>query len=506
MAKVLTSEVIKNFSEAFLAELYDTPTPIPQFHEEMWTLCTSNYKKIAIAAPRGHAKSTAITFAYAIACLCFKENDHILIISASEQLASQFVKAIKQQFLENEKLCQYFKFKTLLKEAETEIIGQWEDGTEFRVIGKGANQSMRGTLWRHKRPNLVLCDDMEDDELVINDQTRDKFKAWFFSAIRPIISKEGLIRVVGTVMHMDSLLQNLMPNEKSSDTIVTPLKTFSNNLKYGWLGVKYRAHNQDFTHILWPDRFDEKELRGIRAEFEGQGLLDKYAQEYLNDPIDDSVAFFKEPWFKASPEPSEPAYEGWLKREVQYYACADLAIGEKRRHDYSAIVVASLDDLGRLEVVHVRKGHWDSLEIIQNLFDIHKKYRPRLLGVEQGMIEKAIGPFLNLEMRSKQTYLNLRPMPNRGEDKPTRAASIQARMRVGDVSFRKYEDWFPDFHEEMRHFPRGQHDDMVDALAYIGQLLDQMPKVPTKEQREDDEWKEENKEHLYQGADKHTGY
>jgi predicted phage terminase large subunit-like protein len=498
---VLTSEIIKNFSESFLAEMYDEPTPIPQFHEEMWALCTSDYRKIAIAAPRGHAKSTAITFAYAMACIVFGVHDHVLIISASESIASQFVKAIKIQFLENEKLMEYFKFKKLIKDTDTEIIGLFEDGREFRIIGKGANQSMRGTIWRHKRPNLVLCDDMEDDEMVLNDQTREKFKSWFFSAIRPIISKTGEIRIVGTIMHMASLLESLMPKEKDPATVFDPLKTFSNKLRSGWLGIKYRAHDTTFEHILWPDRFSAADLRSIRGEFADQMLLDKYAQEYLNDPIDASVSFFKDEDFKESPSNAE-----WPRREKSYFAGGDFAVGTSHRHDATAFVVVSLDSDGKLEVEHARRGNWDSLEIIQNMFEIQKKYKPKIFTVEQGTIEKALGPFLNLEMRSKNTYLNLKTMvPSR--DKEARAASIRGRMRVGDVYFRKEEAWWPDFYEELRRFPKGLHDDYVDAFAYIGLTLDQMGTTQTKEEREEEEWMEKyNKYNVGQGADPTTGY
>lgn len=499
---ILNSEIIKNFSEAFLAEMYDEPTPIPPFHEEIWALCTSDYRKLAIAAPRGHAKSTAVTFAYAMACVCFGIHDHVLIISASEQLASQFVKAIKQQFLENDKLLEYFKFKRLLKDTDTEVIGQFEDGREFRIIGKGANQSMRGTLWRHKRPNLVLCDDMEDDEMVLNDQTREKFKAWFFSAIRPIISKHGEIRIVGTIMHMASLLESLMPKEKDPQTVHEPLRIFSNKLRSGWLGIKYRAHDPSFEHILWPDRFSAKDLKGIRSEFEDQGLLDKYAQEYLNDPIDASVAFFKEEQFKEAPENPE-----WRKRERDYYVGVDFAIGTTKRHDSTVMNVCSYDLDGKIEVEHVRSGHWDSLDIIKNLFEVQKKYKPKMFAVEQGVIEKALGPFLNLEMRTKNTYLNLKTIVP-SKDKEARAASIRGRMRVGDVLFRKEEPWFTDFHEELRRFPKGMHDDHVDAFAYVGLIIDQMGQVQTKEEREEDEWQEKiNKYyHTGTGACETTGY
>ena len=45
--------------------------------------------------------------------------------------------------------------------------------------------------------------------------------------------------------------------------------------------------------------------------------------------------------------------------------------------------------------------------------------------------------------------------------------------------------WFAEFKRELLSFPAGKHDDQVDALGLIGQLLDQMvsgqkPRQPEK--------------------------
>jgi hypothetical protein len=45
--------------------------------------------------------------------------------------------------------------------------------------------------------------------------------------------------------------------------------------------------------------------------------------------------------------------------------------------------------------------------------------------------------------------------------------------------------WYPEFRSELLTFPAGKHDDQVDALGLIGQVLDRMtsgqtPRVPEK--------------------------
>ena len=95
-------------------------------------------------------------------------------------------------------------------------------------------------------PDLVVADDIEDDETVMNQDRRRKFKRWFYGAVRPILSHSGIIRIVGTILHLDSMLENLMPKVTSDNTIIDGLKISSKNLIRGeWLSAKYRAHNVD---------------------------------------------------------------------------------------------------------------------------------------------------------------------------------------------------------------------------------------------------------------------
>ena len=62
------------------------------------------------------------------------------------------------------------------------------------------------------RPGLIVGDDMENDEIVMNKDRRLKFKRWFYGALLPCLSDRGKIRIVGTILHLDSLLENLMPS------------------------------------------------------------------------------------------------------------------------------------------------------------------------------------------------------------------------------------------------------------------------------------------------------
>lgn len=497
---MITALVIEGFVKAVLASRYDSPAPIPSFHRELWEECCSDAALVALAAPRNHAKSTAITGAYVIASICFREADHVLIIGANEELGAGFVKEIAAEFNENDVLRSTFKFSKFLKETDHEVIGVFEDGHKFRILAKGAGQRMRGIKWERKRPNLVVGDDMEDDESVMNPERREKFRRWFMAAVKPIVKVGGKIRIVGTILHMDSLLERFMPDPKDLDTVVEALKAWSKRPKDGWRSVKYRAHNEDFTQILWEARFPADFWRQERAAYARQGILDLYGQEFLNDPIDESTAFFQDRHFQdLLPEMKQQ------KRKKHYYVGGDFAISESTKADFTVFVVVSRDDQGRIEVETVRRGRWDSMEIVEQMFLLQKQYEPDLFLLEQGMIEKSIAPYLNEQMLRRNTFL---PIETKAptKDKKQRAFSISAKMKAGAVYMSHDAEWYTDFYEELRRFPRGKHDDQVDAFSWAGLALDMMIDPPTPEEDAEDEYQREYALSQDGGRSSVTGY
>jgi len=75
---------------------------------------------------------------------------------------------------------------------------------------------------------------------------------------------------------------------------------------------------------------------------------------------------------------------------LHYYAAVDFAISNKERSDYTVIAVVGVDDMNRWYVVDVRRGRWDSKEIIDLMFAMQIKWKPELFTLEGGMIQKSI--------------------------------------------------------------------------------------------------------------------
>lgn len=497
---MLSSQIVEGLVNAFLKKSFDQPAPIPDFHREMWEMCCSPYKFVAIAAPRGFAKSTAITHAYVLANIVFRERSFVLIVADTEGQATFFVEDLKKALIENEDLMKAFGIKKLAKDSSTDFIIEFDDGHQARVIAKGSGQKLRGAKWDHKRPDLIVCDDLENEELVKNKDRREDFRNWFSGALIPSLSKNGIIRVVGTILHTDSMLNNKMPklNRKNRPCYKDDLREFSHPHDI-WHSARYRAHDKTLSVSLWPENKSVEWLRQERQSFIEDGKSDQWAQEMLNVPFDESTAPFRRADFMAM-------LDGEEQQSFNYYISTDFATTEKQKSDYSAFVVAGMNSVGQLYVLKVIQQRMESPEILETIFALTHRYKNATVFVEKGQIWSTLKPLVVNEMYKSENFFSIEELPSI-TDKRSRSASIRARMRVGAVKFDKQAEWYPNFEEECLRFPQG-HDDQVDALSLLGLALLKYVEAPTPEEEQEEAREEEMESSgiFFNGRNEVTGY
>jgi predicted phage terminase large subunit-like protein len=323
----------------------------------------------------------------------------------------------------------------------------------------------------------------------------------------PALSDKGKIRMIGTILHLDSLLENLMPGSLLRNLINGHKRLVSEDLreycpdKLPWKSIKYRAHTDDYSKLLWPEMKTINWFKLKKDDYARQGLSDVYSQEMLNIPLDEENTFFRRNDF-------HPMRIEDKKKKLVYYGSCDLAVSLAQKTDFSAFCIAGMDDGGKLYLVHVIKERMDSLRIVDTLMMLQRLYEPVLFSFEKGVITNSIGPFLNTEMLKRNLFLNmvlLRP----SVEKTTRARSIQGRMQAGAVRFDKDTEWYPGFEDELMRFPRDKHDDQVDAWAYMGLMLDRMWDAPTEIETEDEDYRlmvRKNNMESLTGRSQTTGY
>lgn len=463
-------------------------------------MVTSDRKYVAIAAPRGHAKSTAITFSYALANILFHSRKFLIILSDTEAQSVLFLGELKKELLENEELIALFGIKGLSKDTDADFIVEFHDGFQARVIAKGSNQKLRGLKWDSYRPDLVICDDLENEEIVLNADRREKFKRWFTGSVIPMLNKNGVIRVVGTIIHMQSLLADLMPKPMTKGVVVTPLRMLSPSRSV-WYSALYRAHPSmnDFSEILWPEYRGADELKAYQEHCKSQGLMDSYSAEILNDPVDEANARFKKGDLL-------PMTEADFHKHRLYYIGTDFAVTLNTRRDYTVFVVASMGDDEILQVEHVIRERMDTHDIIETIIQLQKSYDPQFFAFEKGTILNSLLPGIKVRQIEANTFINYEGFAST-LDKDARAATIKARVKAHRVKFNKEAEWYPAFEEELVKFPLG-HDDQVDAFAILGNLINKVARAETPEELDEIEYEDFKRENSFfdLGRCRTTGY
>lgn len=461
----LTAELVEAFAGTFLSPLYDNPQPTPNLHRECWKLYCEDVPLAAIAAPREHAKSTALTHDYGLATALFRAEDYIILVSATEDLAIGHLADIAKELRENDDLIREFKITRLSTDAKTDIVVDFADGHQCRFLAKGSGQKMRGLKWNGKRPGLIICDDLEEDEQVENIDRRNKFRRWFYRALLPCRRRGGKVRMHGTILHEDALLNRLM---RAST----------------WKTRLFKAHAgfDDFTDILWPEQFPVERLKTIRQAFIDDGDAAGYSQEYLNDPFDNSAAYLRKDDFLAMNEDDHDVHK------MVVVGC-DFAVSKKDKANRTSFTVGGKDARNYLHIYDQFVDRWDTLEWVNVLFDIQLRHKPEVFFVEDGVIWKSIAPTLYKEMQMRDIWLNCYAI-NPTRDKATRGRPLQKRMRAGGCRFNKQAVWYPGYEAELLRFTGNSDatlDDQFDSTAILAKGLELLSELEEEDELDDDE-------------------
>lgn len=368
------------------------------------------------------------------------------MISNTLTQASLQLENLKNEIEKNERFKGIYgdlKVAKKWNQEEVELRGQ------IKIFARGQGQQIRGLKYLQYRPDLVILDDLEDNELVLSQERREALKRWLHSEVYPALDvTNGRIIYIGTILHHDSLLNNVLDPTKYKE----------------WYKRRYKAIQDDGEHVLWEDHLNLKDLEAIKKNAIESGAGHLFYAEYQNEPRDSEVQFFRrEDWRYYKPEDLQ-------NKLLNTFSCADLAVSREKRADFSVIVTVSLDQAGNYYIREIRRGKWSPKEIVDQLFLVNSMWSPLKIGIEDGVEWKTLKPYVEDETVIRRTYLPLEEIKHGGQSK----LHSSTRVRGLDPLYKKHIMFHPEgganvesLEEELFMFPSGKHDDIIDALAYI---------------------------------------
>lgn len=380
----------------------------------------------------------------------------IITASYSGELASDFGQKTRDLVKDN-----IYKaiFPEVYLREDTQAKNKWatKQGGSYISVGVGGALTGRGA-------DVLLIDDPHKNREDANSETmRNKVWDFFTSTAFTRLSPNGAVVVIMTRWHSDDLVGRIKEMDDNNEWTVVSLPAIAETDEE-WL-IKEKKYERKEGEALWPDRYPIEDVLGIKKQI---GIYD-FSCLYQQNPVNEEHQIFKKSWFTYYDE-SEI-----INKSLNVYAMVDLAGWEKSvSNDNTSIqVVGKESNSPVIYKLEDFTGRYNPTEVIDYLFYLKDKYKLKLVavGIETVAYQKSLEFFLKQEMIKRGKPFHVVPL--KGNTK--KELRIRGLVPFYESNLIKHRSNGMDnaLEDEMLVFPFGKHDDRVDALAYIIQILEE---------------------------------
>ena len=483
----------QQFAEAYLPSHCNLP--FSRMHKEIFLLLNEITEKrnarVAIAAPRGYAKSTIISLAYPLWCVLYGKEKFVLIVSNTSDQAISRLNDIKKQLETNPLLLSDFPEVCSSKKPTPWRRNRILLSNGAMISAYGAEQELRGVKKGKDRPGLVTCDDLENLEQVREEQQREKRKSWFTGTLINAGHPATNFVVTGNVLHYDLLLANLLDPirnpgwipkkykaiEKFSDhpelwqqwsSIFRGLSDFEEQTGPEAAKAYFKANRSTMlkgTKVLWPQLED---YHSLMTMLECDGTV-TFSREKQNEPLDPDTCIFREENFHYWGHKFEnsPQLIQYLGKNAMFSAACDPSMGKSKSGDYSAIIIVGKDERDGVHyVIAADIARRTPDQTIEKIIEYCRIYPIARFAFEKNQFQEIM--LDNLTKRAQTAGVRFNPRPiNSQTNKQARIAGLETLVTQGLIIFSRRHKILLD---QMRQFPLGKHDDGPDALEMAIQV------------------------------------
>jgi phage terminase large subunit-like protein len=468
------------FGRAFLPGDFLKKSESPPFHHAIGQKLTSTQPgaRVCNILPRGFGKSV-LAKAAILHKICFSpkgERQFIAWVAEEQGQAIDHLKYVKTH-IEMNKYIHYY-FGNLAGDSvgnrwtEKDIVTSKGD----RLIAKGTTQRLRGRAEIDRRYTGVVLDDFESELNTKTPERRSEIKKWIVSTVYPALEEtpgnEGWIWLLGTIVHYDSFLQNVLDGFNEAKEA---------GRSHSWDVTFYRAI-QDGKSI-WTTQFPLAKLEAKRKEFIEAGLVNKFSQEYLNDARDITNAAFKidRVQYYTGHFEGKDGFAYLVTKDdaipINVYIGVDVAHTATSSSDYQVILVLGIDADKNRYVIEYFRERIPTFDIPEKIIEIAKKYQPlRRVTIETVAAQEMVRDMadrLSVKERRLAPGLFKGIKPPRGIKKEDRLETALGPIVNSKKLFIKRE--MTEIVDELFEHPKARNDDILDAMYYANYFAWQRP-------------------------------
>jgi len=462
------------FARAYYPQYFTSA--IPDFHLEMYDLMETivNGKggnKVAIASPRGSAKTTLWDFILPLWCALYRKKRFIILISDSSGQAESYLGNIKEEIAGNEAIIQDFGKLQGSTWRMDEILLK----NDVKLAAKGSGKAIRGLKHKNFRPDLFIIDDAENDENVESEDQRKKLESWFDKAISKAGDEKTDIIVIGTILHYDSLLSKLLRRpgfktkkyqgviSESHSGLWAEWERLYTNLddinRVETARSFYEQNKEELLNgvqVLWPEKVTYYDYRVMIID---EGIA-SFNSEVQNEPINPADCPIREDeivYYDALPDLSKCAIVG----------AVDPSMGKTRRSDKSAIAIIAKDEAGYMYVIESdgKRRHPDI--IINDILGYAVQYPFQQFGCETVQFQELFAHNLRQASAKRGVYLNIIEIKPT-TDKVLRIMGLMPLLKNGYLRLHRSQR---ELIQELCYLGKWRTDDEADALQMAVSLI-----------------------------------
>lgn len=508
LRKELAAFDMSYFGRAYLPHYFIRKSP--HFHEELDEIWSRGVMKgrnplkeakvisrlkgsrQVVAAPRGHAKSTNFTFKDSLHAILYAYKHYILILSDSSEQAEGFLDDIKTELEDNANIIMDFGSLKGDKAWRTGVI---LTKTDIKAEAIGSGKKVRGRRHRNWRPDLIVLDDIENDENVNTPEQRRKLKNWFDKAVSKAGDTYTDIMYIGTILHYDSLLNNVLQNPRYKTKKYRAVISEATNTKLWdeWEGIYtnlfnenheedarsfYEAHEEEMllgVEVLWEEKLSYYDLMEIKVS-EGTA---SFNSELQNDPIDPESATFNPEWF----DYYEPELVDFSSPEFVFVAANDPSLGKNKKSDTSSIINLALSTkTGYMYVADASVERRKPDVIIDDVFEMNRRLKRDYkkgfykFGVEVVQFQYFFKEVMAAKSAEEGEYIPIEEIQST-VNKVLRIESLQPVIKNKYLKFNREHKTLL---KQLQEFPMGKNDDAPDGLQMAVQLAQTVKAVASK--------------------------
>jgi predicted phage terminase large subunit-like protein len=439
--------------------------------------------KLNVLGPRGGAKSTLVTLAYALRAAVEGWEPYIWIVSDTKPQAHAHLENLKSEVVGNTQLAA--EYPAAVGRGPLWRCGAVELRNGVRIEAFGTGQRIRGRRHRENRPTLILCDDLENDGHMVSALQRERSRNWFHGTLLKAGTPRTNVVHLATALHREALAMQLHRTPGWTSRIFQAVVRWPDNMSLWeeWESLyadpenpnarrdarsyyqEHRAEMDAGAVVLWPEQEDLYTLMCMRAE-SGRGAFEREKQ---NSPIQPELCEWPESCFD-----EEIWFEDWPAELAVKTLALDPSKGsDARRGDYSAYAMLGVDRQGML-YLEANLARRPTSQMVADGVALVRRFQPDAFGIEANQFQELLGSEFEAEFR-RQGILGARPwLVDNRVNKLVRIRRLGPYLAGRRLRFKANSPSTSLLVDQLRTFPVGDHDDGPDAAEMAVRLASEL--------------------------------